>query len=89
MTKGISPVVATVIMIAVAVAVGVMVSTWVTHLIEDQTSQSQLCAIDTLYNIESAKFNLSGSNQLWLKVTNKGEEELYGFGSSWTTVPTY
>lgn len=80
MKKGISPIISTVILIAVSITVGVVVATWVTHLIEEQTTSDKLCAINTLYNIESARFNISGGNQLWLKVTNDGDEELYGFG---------
>jgi len=80
MKKGISPVVASVILIAVSVSIGVIVSTWITHLTQEQTSSSKLCAINTLYNIDSAKFNLSGTNELRLKVTNEGEQSLYGFG---------
>ena len=80
MKKGISPVVASVILIAVSVSVGIMVSSWITHLIDQETSQDGLCALNTLYNIESAKFNISGDNTLWLKIKNEGEYELYGFG---------
>jgi len=80
MKKGISPVVASVILIAVSVSIGVIVSTWITHLIQEETSGSKLCAVNTLYNIERAKFNISGKNSLWLKITNEGEEKLYGFG---------
>jgi len=80
MKKGISPVVASVILIAVSVSVGVMVSTWITHLIEQEISQDELCSINTNYNIESAKFNSSGNNTLWLRIKNEGEYELYGFG---------
>jgi flagellin-like protein len=81
MRKGISPVVATVILIAVSVSIGVIVSTWITHLIQEQTTGDRLCAINTLYNIDNARWNISGNNSLWLKVTNDGEQELYGFGA--------
>ena len=80
MKKGISPVIASVIMIAVAVSIGIIVSTWITHLVEQQISEDELCAIDTLYNINSAKFNISGNNNILIKITNDGEDGLYGFG---------
>jgi len=80
MKKGISPVVASVILIAVAVSITVIVSTWVTHLIQDQTGSTKTCAINTLYNVENAKFNVSGEYQLWLKITNENEYGIYGFG---------
>lgn len=80
MKRGISPVIASVILIAVSVSIGVIVSTWITHLIQEQTTGSRLCAINTLYNIENARWNISANNSIWLKITNEGEEELYGFG---------
>jgi len=58
----------------------IMVCTWWDSFVLETQPQTQLCAINTLYNIESAKFNFSGENNLWLKITNVGTEELYGFG---------
>lgn len=79
--KGISPVIAVVIMIAVAITTGVMLSTWVTQWVNHQTSDSSMaCVIRTSYIIESAKFNESGDNYLIIKVTNQGAEGIYGFG---------
>ncbi len=79
--KGISPVIAIVIMIAVAIATGVMLSTWATQWVNRQTSDSSMaCVIRTNYIIESANFNNSGDNYLIIKLTNQGAEGLYGFG---------
>ena len=79
--KGISPIIAIVIMIAVAITTGVMLSTWVTQWVSHQTSDSSMaCVIKTNYIIEAAKFNQSGDNYLVIKVTNQGSEGLYGFG---------
>ncbi len=80
MKRGISPVVSVVILIAVSISIGVIVSTWITHLVEQETSSSELCALNTLYNIETARFNISADNKLLLKITNENEKELYGFG---------
>ncbi len=80
--KGISPIIAIVIMIAVAITTGVMLSTWVTQWVSHQTSDSSMaCVIRTNYIIESAKFNQSGDNVLVIKVTNQGSEGIYGFGA--------
>lgn len=79
--KGVSPVIAVVIMIAVAITTGVMLSTWVTQWVNRQTGDTSMtCVIRTNYIIESAKFNSSGNNVLIIKVRNRGAEELYGFG---------
>lgn len=76
--KGVSPVVASVILIAVAVVVGVMVSTWVTHWTATQTETTQSCAINTQYVIDSATFT-SSTNETRARITNKGSEGIYGF----------
>ncbi|MBM3303835.1 MAG: hypothetical protein FJY76_01970 [Candidatus Aenigmarchaeota archaeon] len=81
--KGVSPVIATILLIAVAISVGIMVTTWITHWVVTQTSsQSIACAINTNYVIDTAEFNKSTAlnSTLLLKVTNRGSEGLYGFG---------
>jgi len=79
--KGISPVVAVVLLIAVAVTVGMMVTTWITHWVTEQTDKPSLtCAINTIYVIDSARFNYTGNDALLIKITNEGSEGLYGFG---------
>ena len=76
--KGVSPVVAGVILISVAVVVGVMVSTWVTNWVSTQTSTSPTCALNTQYVIDSATFT-SSINETRIKITNKGSEGIYRF----------
>lgn len=81
MRKGVSPIVAAVVLLAVAITVGVVVSTWVSNWAATQISPESLaCAAKTRYTIDSAKFNDSGDNKLILKLTNRGEVNLYGFG---------
>lgn len=80
--KGISPVVSVVILIAVAISIGVMVSGWVTHLITTRTTSAAVaCAVDTRYTIDDVRFNETGKNQLYIKITNKGPLGIYGFGA--------
>ncbi len=84
MRKGVSPVIATILLIAVAISVGIMVTTWITHWVVSQTSSESIaCAINTNYVIDSAEFNKSTAlnNTLLMKVTNRGTERLYGFGA--------
>ena len=76
--RGVSPVVAVVIMVAVAVILTVFVSGWVMDNISKQTGDSPDCSVHTQYDIESAKFK-SSSNQTRVVVINKGEESIYGF----------
>ncbi|MBL7160838.1 MAG: hypothetical protein ISS93_03245 [Candidatus Aenigmarchaeota archaeon] len=79
--KGISDVIAVVLMIAVAISIGVFVTTFATKWVQDQTSSASIsCAIKTNYVVDSAKFNYSGMGRLLVKVTNKGDEGLHGFG---------
>ena len=84
MRKGVSPIIATILLIAVAISVGIMVTTWITHWVVTQTSSESIaCAINTNYVIDSAEFNKSTAmnSTLLLKVTNKGNEKIYGFGA--------
>ena len=76
--RGVSPVVAVVIMVAVAVILAVFVSGWVIENISKQTRDSPDCSVHTQYEIESAKFK-SSNNQTRVVVINKGEESIYGF----------
>jgi len=78
--RGISPVIATVLLIAVAVSAGMLVTTWITQWVVTQTtSEAQTCSINTQYVIDTVVFNESGNNLLKIKITNKGSQPLYGF----------
>jgi flagellin-like protein len=80
MVKGISPIVAVVLMIAVAISLGVLVTIWITSWVTTQTTSSGLaCVVNTNYIIDSATY-YNSSNELRIKVTNKGQEGLWGFG---------
>jgi hypothetical protein len=78
--EGVSPIIAVVILIGLAVAVGITLSSWVTHMVQQQTGESSFCKLNTNYIISSAGFNRSGANELTMKITNKGTFSLYGFG---------
>lgn len=79
--KGISDVIAVVLMIAVAISIGVFVTTFATKWVQDQTSSPSItCAIKTNYVVDDAKFNFTGKSELLVKTTNKGDQDLYGFG---------
>jgi len=78
--KGISPVIASVLLIGITVAVGVMLSSWITHFIGTRTQDiSSACATSTNYKIDSASFK-SSTNNMTIILTNLGTIELYGFG---------
>ena len=77
--KGISPVIAAVLLIAITVAVTVMLSSWITHWISSRTTEaSSACVTHTNYKIDSATFDSSGNN-LTMVITNLGSNEIYGF----------
>ena len=79
--RGISDIIAVVLMIAVAISIGVFVTTFATKWVQDQTSSPSItCALKTNYIVDNIKFNFSGRSELLVKLTNKGDQELYGFG---------
>jgi flagellin-like protein len=77
--KGISPVIASVLLIGIAIAVAVMLSSWITHWVSTRTQQaSSACVTSTNYKIDSARFNMN-TNNMTITLTNLGSTELYGF----------
>lgn len=81
MKKGVSPIIGVIVLLAAAITIGVVITTWFSSWASTATSPEALtCAVNTKYVIDSAKFNDSGKNYLLIKVTNKGEEQLYDFG---------
>lgn len=77
--KGISPVIAAVLLIAITVTVAVLLSSWITHWISSRTTEaSSACVTNTNYRLDSATFD-SGTKNLTLVITNLGGIGLYGF----------
>ncbi|MEM5871878.1 MAG: archaellin/type IV pilin N-terminal domain-containing protein [Candidatus Aenigmatarchaeota archaeon] len=77
--KGISPVIASVILIGIAIAVGVMLSSWITHWVSSRTHEtSSACVTSTNYKIDDAIFN-ENAKTLTLKITNLGGTDIYDF----------
>jgi flagellin-like protein len=84
--KGISPVIAVVLLVAVAISMGMLVTSWITHLYYDISGGEGACAIKTNYVIDSAQWNQTSksaryNSTLLIKITNKGELKLHGFGA--------
>jgi flagellin-like protein len=75
--KGISPVVAVVVLIGVAVMLGGLVSSWLSSFV-DTSSKQDTCAITTMYTITEATVNTT-SGKLRLKVKNVGKSSVYNF----------
>ncbi len=76
--KGVSPVIAAVILIAISVAVGVMISGWVMQWVNKEIGGASSCSSYSTYRIDSAKYT-SSDNNLTIKLTNMGKLGLYGF----------
>ncbi len=81
MQKGISPIVATILMIVVAITIGILVVNWSTSWTARELNREDAqCASSTNFVIDSARWNYSSStNQLLLKITNKGTQKLWNF----------
>ena len=82
--KGISPIVAVVLLVAVAISLGMLVTSWITHLYYDVSGGDDQCALSTNYIIDSAEWNqtsksASYNSTLLIKVTNKMKNKLYDF----------
>ena len=75
--KGLSPVIAVVILIGIAVITGGILSSWVTSFVTDTASQST-CAINTMYTLSEATYNAT-SGIVKVKVKNTGSASLSNF----------
>ena len=76
--KGVSPIIASVLLIGITVAVGVMLSSWITHFMGTRTQEvSSACATSTNYKIDSVTFSSASSN-MTIILTNYGTVEIYG-----------
>lgn len=79
MKKGISPIVATIILIGVTILIGIMISTWVSQwLLTTVGNVPSTCPTNTLYQLSNAKYNKT-TQIMTVMVTNKGSQVLYNF----------
>ncbi|RLJ10344.1 MAG: hypothetical protein DRP15_00205 [Candidatus Aenigmatarchaeota archaeon] len=90
--KGVSPLISMIILIGIAIAIGAMLSPWITRLItsgmneaSNQTHTEIKCQnlaydFDSSYGVNGAEWDFSGSND-WLrvKIVNTGTINVYGF----------
>lgn len=75
--KGISPVIATVILLTLAVILSLIVTNWSTHFVQTKTGEASVCVVKTSYNIEPVY--LKNSKILKVSIINTGSLSLYGF----------
>ncbi len=75
--KAISPVIATVILIAIAVTLGGVLSSWMNSFVRE-TTDTETCAIRTLYTVTDATYD-ADSGEVRMKVRNTGSSPLYNF----------
>jgi flagellin-like protein len=75
--KGLSPIIAVVILIGIAVMAGGILSSWVTSFITD-SSRQDTCAITTMYTLSEATYN-STSGIVKVRVKNTGSTAIRNF----------
>lgn len=75
--KAVSPIIAVVIIIAIVVALGGILSSWLGGFVSDST-QTDTCAINTMYTASEASHN-ENTGEIRAKVKNSGKYGLYNF----------
>jgi flagellin-like protein len=75
--KAISPLVAIVILIAIVITLGGVISAWLNNLVAD-TSQQDTCAITTMYSLSDVSYNAT-NGEIKVKVKNTGKDDLHNF----------
>ena len=75
--KGVSPIVAVVILVGIAVMTGGLLSSWISSFISG-SSEQETCAITTMYTLSDATYNAT-SGEIKLRLKNTGSVDLYNF----------
>ena len=75
--KALSPIVAVVVLVGVAILLGGFISSWLGGFIKE-SSQQNTCTITTIYTMESATVNIT-SGELVVRLKNSGKSDLYNF----------
>jgi flagellin-like protein len=75
--KAVSPIIAIVILIALVVGLGGLLSSWLSGFVSEST-QSDTCAISTLYTSSEASYD-PASGEIKIKVKNTGKLDIYNF----------
>lgn len=78
--KGISELVGAILLIAIVIVIGTIIAIWGASFFQTQTGEASGCVSDTNYIIEEPTFNLTGQNEMRIRVTNFGDMGVYGFG---------
>ncbi|MBI4175953.1 MAG: hypothetical protein HY518_02015 [Candidatus Aenigmarchaeota archaeon] len=77
--KGLSPLIATIVLIGITITVGATISVFISNIITRNQDPQTVCGSNANYMIESAEFNKTGDSRLVVHITNKNKESLYGF----------
>ena len=80
MRRGITPLIAGIILIGIVVATGAMLSGWITQMVSRTSGGVSVCSLETSYTIDRADYSI-GTGILSIRITNTGETKLYGFGA--------
>ena len=72
-----SPIVAVVILVGIAVMTGGLLSSWLSSFVSDSSKQDT-CAITTMYTLSDATYD-SVSGEIRVKLKNTGSVRLYNF----------
>lgn len=76
-SKGVSPVVAVVILIGIAVITSGILSSWITSFVSESSNQDT-CSMKTMYTLSDVTYNAT-SGEIKLRVKNTGAARLYNF----------
>ena len=76
--KAISPLIAIIVLVALVVTLGGLLSVWLTSFFYEASSEDDTCAITTLFTVTGPTYNAS-DGQIKLMVKNTGRDDLYNF----------
>jgi flagellin-like protein len=75
--KAISPIVAVVVLVGIAIMLGGLISSWIGSFV-DESSKTGTCPMTTMYTISDAEVNET-SGLLTVTLRNTGKDDIYNF----------
>ncbi|MEM5878706.1 MAG: archaellin/type IV pilin N-terminal domain-containing protein [Candidatus Aenigmatarchaeota archaeon] len=89
-SKGVSPLIATVLLIAFTLSISGLIGGWLSGMTKTQTESLEKSSMETMnctgsvisiFNVVCGNTTVDGPNKLMIAISNEGNNALYGFSS--------
>ncbi|MBU5689633.1 MAG: archaellin/type IV pilin N-terminal domain-containing protein [Candidatus Aenigmatarchaeota archaeon] len=89
-SKGVSPLIATVLLIAFTLSIAGLIGGWLSGMTKTQTESIEKSSMETMnctgsvvsiFNVVCTNTSVNGPNKIMIAISNEGNNALYGFSS--------